>query len=269
MTYEDFKNSLNSRIFGDDLNYEILETVLKNPKRYIGLFRITNAKTKLIQNLTQSCEIKFGDFLEEILTNYIAEMRYENLNKNIGTDDENNTLNADQVFIKDGEIYLIEQKVRDDHDSTKKRGQYANLIKKIRCLKAKFPGQKINANMWFSDDSLKKNKRYYLGMIALNTDENVNISLFYGVEIFKNLFNRLDVWEELIRHLRQNKAERSNEILSVPDFDTSKEIRNTLLRIKENKPRLIQNLLSNRPEFVELRTELFSSGQNLQGLQNE
>lgn len=59
MTYEDFKNSLNSRIFGDDLNHEILETVLKNPKRYIGLFRITNAKTKLIQNLTQSCEIKF------------------------------------------------------------------------------------------------------------------------------------------------------------------------------------------------------------------
>lgn len=59
MTYEDFKNGLNSRIFRDDLNYEILETVLKNPKRYIGLFRITNAKTKLIQNLTQSCEIKF------------------------------------------------------------------------------------------------------------------------------------------------------------------------------------------------------------------
>lgn len=70
------------------MNYEILKTVLENPKRYIGLFRITNAKTKLIQNLTQSCEIKFGDFLEEILTSYIAEMNYENLDKNIGFDNE-------------------------------------------------------------------------------------------------------------------------------------------------------------------------------------
>ena len=66
MKYDIFKNKLDNRIFGDDLNYEILLTVLKNPKRYVGLFRITNAKTKLIQNLTQSCEIKFGDFLEEI-----------------------------------------------------------------------------------------------------------------------------------------------------------------------------------------------------------
>ena len=74
MTYEIFKDKLNTRIFGDDLNYEILETVLKNPKRYIGLFRVSNAKKKLIQNITQSCEIKFGDFKEEILTIYIADM---------------------------------------------------------------------------------------------------------------------------------------------------------------------------------------------------
>ena len=58
MTYENFATRLNARIFGQDLNYEILLTVLKNSERYIGLFRITNAKTKLIQNLTQSCEIK-------------------------------------------------------------------------------------------------------------------------------------------------------------------------------------------------------------------
>ena len=57
MTYEHFANKLNNRIFGKDLHYEILLTVLNNPKRYTGIFRITNAKTKLIQNTTQSCEI--------------------------------------------------------------------------------------------------------------------------------------------------------------------------------------------------------------------
>lgn len=266
MTYDNFKNSLNGRIFGDDLNYEILETVLKNPKRYIGLFRITNAKTKLIQNLTQSCEIKFGDFLEEILTKYIEEMGYKNLDKNIGKDEEGNALSADQVFEKDDKIYLIEQKVRDDHDSTKKRGQYANLIKKIRCLKTKFPNQEIDASMWFSDDSLKKNKNYYLEEISHNTDSVVTISLFYGKEIFKILFNREDIWNELVTHLKQNKAERSNEILSIPDFDTSDEILKALHKLKVKCPKLIKELTSNKPDFVEIRKELFPTGKNLQGL---
>lgn len=114
MTYEHFKQKLNNRIFGEDLNYEILATVLSNPRRYTGLFRITNAKTKLIQNLTQSCEIKFGDFLKEILSEYIAEMGFTCLDKNIGADENGARLNADQVFRDEKRIYLIEQKVRDD-----------------------------------------------------------------------------------------------------------------------------------------------------------
>ncbi|EEU4949711.1 restriction endonuclease, partial [Campylobacter jejuni] len=169
MTYQNFKNKLDTKIFGEDLNYEILLTVLNNPKRYIGLFRITNAKTKLIQNITQSCEIKFGDFIEEILSEYIIEMGYKALDKNIGFDEENNKLNADQVFNDEHNIYLIEQKIRDDHDSTKKRGQYANLIKKIKALKQKFSNYRIIACMWFSDDSLKKNKKFYEEQINNNT----------------------------------------------------------------------------------------------------
>ena len=179
MTYDYFKQKLQYGVFGEDLAYEILLTVLNNPKRYIGLFRITNAKTKLIQNITQSCEIKFGDFLEDILTEYIAEMGYQNLSKNIGIDENGDRLNADQVFSDAKNIYLIEQKIRDDHDSTKKRGQYANLIKKIKTLKQAFPQQKIITAMWFSDDSLKKNYKYYKEQILNNTDSMVEINIFY------------------------------------------------------------------------------------------
>ncbi|MCX2682645.1 restriction endonuclease [Campylobacter sp. MIT 21-1685] len=141
MKYELFNKKLHSKIFGDDLQYEIVLNVLKNPKRYTGLFRITNTKTKLIQNLTQSCEIKFGDFIQEILTAYIQEMGYENLDKNIGVDENSNRLNANQIFTRDDN--LIEQKIRDDHDSTKKRDQYANLIKKIKALKQNFLNKRI------------------------------------------------------------------------------------------------------------------------------
>ncbi|EHN6915509.1 restriction endonuclease [Campylobacter jejuni] len=266
MTYQNFKNKLDTKIFGEDLNYEILLTVLNNPKRYTGLFRITNAKTKLIQNITQSCEIKFGDFIEEILSEYIIEMGYKALDKNIGFDEENNKLNADQIFNDEHNIYLIEQKIRDDHDSTKKRGQYANLIKKIKALKQKFSNYRIIACMWFSDDSLKKNKKFYEEQINNNTDEKVDIFIFYGKELFENLFQRIDIYNELISHLKKNKQERSKDILNVPDFDISEEIKNALLKTKKNYPKLIQKLLSNKEEFIELRKELFPTGKNLKGL---
>ena len=268
MTYEYFKSKLDSKIFGSNLHYEILLTVLNNPKRYIGLFRITNAKTKLIQNVTQSCEIKFGDFIEDILTEYISDMGYTNLDKNIGYDDDDNRLSADQIFTKDNIIYLIEQKIRDDHDSTKKRGQYANLIKKIRLLKAKYPQQKIIASMWFSDESLSKNKKFYLEQVANNTDEMVEIHIFYGGAIFESLFDRLDIWNELISHLKQNKQERCKDILNIPDFDTSKEIKEALFLVQKEYPKLIKNLLSNKQEFVELRKELFPTNHNLNFLKD-
>ena len=268
MTYENFKNRLNNKVFGEDLNYEILLTVLQNPKRYIGIFRITNAKTKLIQNVTQSCEIKFGDFIEEILTEYIKDMGYSNIDKNIGVDENGNRLSAEQIFQKDDTIYLIEQKIRDDHDSTKKRGQYANLIKKIKVLKKQYPKYKIIVSMWFSDDGLKKNRKYYLEQIEYNTDEQVEIHVFYGKELFENIFKRIDIWNELVLHLQKHKQERSQEILNVPDFDTSKEIQMALFKVKNDYPNLIKKLLSDMPDYIELRKELFPMQHNLKELYN-
>lgn len=39
---------------------------------------------------------------------------------------------------------------------------------------------------------------------------------------FSNLFNRLDIWEEFIFHLEYIKNNSSNEVLNIPDFDTSR-----------------------------------------------
>lgn len=236
MQYRVFKAMLKAEVFGTDLNYQILQTVIENPKRYIGIFRITSAKTKLIQNITQSCEIKFGDFIENILTVYLADMGYENLNKNLGTDEEGNELSADQVFKKNSVVTLIEQKIRDDHDSTKKRGQYANFIKKIKKLKLLYPNSKIQGIMWFSDDLLKKNKKYYLEEIENNTDTMVQLNVFYGKELFLKYFKNLDYWNELVAHLTQYRKEECQHILNVPDFDTSVEMRKALIKMKEVEP---------------------------------
>ena len=263
-TYEYFVEKLNNKIKLDEsFCYDLLINVIKNPNRYIGIFRLTNPKTKLIQNVTQSHEIKFGDFMEEIVTEYISAMGYINLNKNIGTDEEGNTLSADQVFKKDDTIYLIEQKIRDDHDSTKKRGQFDNFKKKYSLLKSNYPYYKINATMWFIDDSLRKNKKYYLEQINKEHLDNIKLNIFYGGSLFNNIFNRNDVWKEICDYLSKNKEERSNDIINIPDFNSSQEINLAIQKLKNNEPKLYKKLISDKPEYIQLRKELFHSNINI------
>lgn len=266
MEYLQFKDKLEHRIITDDsFNYELLKTVIKNPKRYTGIFRLSNAKTKLIQNVTQSREIKFGDFMEDIVTDYIAIMGYTNLDKNIGNDEDGNALSADQVFKKGTEntVYLIEQKVRDDHDSTKKRGQFQNFKKKYMLLKRQFPNCKINATMWFIDDGLVKNKNYYISETVNNNVYGITQNILYGEELFTQIFKNVDVWKEICGYLKRNKQERSNEILTIPDFDTSIEMLEALKKVKTNDTNLYRKLISDKPEYIQLRAELFPTGKNL------
>ena len=263
-TYEFFVNKLNEKIKSDsDFYYELLQTVISTPNRYTGIFRLSNAKTKLIQNVTQSREIKFGDFMEDIVTLYIDKMGYTNLNKNIGTDEEGNPLNADQVFYDDNTVYLIEQKIRDDHDSTKKRGQYQNFKKKFSLLEKSYPNKRIVAVMWFIDSSLVKNKKYYNAECQKDAKANRELHVYYGETLFLSLFNRLDVWEEIVAYLQRNKVERSGDILVIPDFDTSDEMLHALRRLKIEKPKLYNKLISNKPEYIQLRAELFTNNINL------
>lgn len=265
MSYEEFKRKLDEKIKSDeDFYYELLVTVIKYPNRYTGIFRLSNAKTKLIQNVTQSREIKLGDFMEEIITDYIALIGNSNLDKNIGCDENGDALSADQVF-KDGDkVYLIEQKIRDDHDSTKKRGQYENFQKKYSLLKRLNSYARISATMWFIDDSMKKNKQYYISKADEEALQGVDIKILYGRELFTKVLNRPDAWDEICSYLKRNKQERSKEILNIPDFDTSEEIHKAIVKLRKEEPKLYEKLISDKPEYVQLRSELFPTGYNLE-----
>ncbi len=201
LTYEFFVGKLNEKIKSDaDFCYELLKNVIDNPHRYTGIFRLSNAKTKLIQNVTQSREIKFGDFMEDIVTIYIDKMGYHNLEKRIGTDENGDALNADQVFLGGDTVYLIEQKIRDDHDSTKKRGQYSNFKKKFSLLERLYPDKKINATMWFIDGSLVKNKNYYISESSKDITAKRQLNIMYGESLFASLFRLLEWIDEQTRY---------------------------------------------------------------------
>ena len=267
LSYDDFVKRLNTKIkSGDDFYLNLLETIIDNPARYSGIFRLSNAKTKLIQNVTQSREIKFGDFLEEIVTTYLGLLGCSNLDKEIGCDENGDRLSADQVFMKDDAIFLVEQKVRDDHDSTKKRGQFNNFIKKVLILQQKYPNKHLIASMWFIDDAIKKNRKYYQEEIDKCSYQNTELFLHYGSNFFKLFDDGNEVWKELSSHLIRYKLESSDEVLSVPDFGTSDEIYNALLQLPE---KYWKKLLSSKKPYVFLRKEIFSSGDNLIKAQKE
>ena len=128
LEYNTFINKLNETLF-EGSSADLLNKIVSSPDRYVGIFRPTKPKTKLIQNITQSHEIKFGDALENIFEDYFRALGFEMLPKRLYAREtkDNKDYDIDQLFKKENIIYLIEQKVRDDHDSTKKVGQFSNF----------------------------------------------------------------------------------------------------------------------------------------------
>lgn len=262
ITYEEFCDLLSKHIqTGEDFYLSLLKTVIDNPSRYCGLFRLSNAKTKLIQNTTQSQEIKFGDLIEEVITEYLSRLGYQNFEKNLGIDSNGDELNVDQYFTDGEKLYIVEMKIRDDHDSTKKRGQYSNFRKKINLVREKNPNKRIDASMWFVDDSLHKNRNYYKAQMNNENYVNCDLHLYYGKEFFDSLINGSEAWAELIDILTRYRLDNSAVDVEVPDFGSSSEIYTALLQLPNN---YWKKLMSNRGQFVLLRQELFSGGNNLE-----
>lgn len=262
ITYDEFCDLLVKHIqTGQDFYESLLINVIENPSRYCGLFRLSNAKMKLMQNVTQSNEIKFGDIIEELTTEYIERLGYKNFDKNLGRDANGDELNVDQYFTDGSIIYMVEMKIRDDHDSTKKRGQYANFQKKIKLIQSKNRGKHIDASMWFVDNGLIKNKNYYREEMSKEHFDNCSLHLYYGGEFFNSLKNGSTAWKELTSILTEYRVENAKNEVEIPDFGSSVQIYRALVDLA---PKHWNKLNSDDYQYVLLRKELFSSGDNIE-----
>ena len=79
----------------------------KYPQRYIGLFRPIKPKAKLLQNLLQSHEIRFGDAFENLIEEYLSELGYELLNNSLDYGNSEK-LNIDQFFRNNDNYFFVE-----------------------------------------------------------------------------------------------------------------------------------------------------------------
>lgn len=249
LDYEYFKDCLNSKLFEDSYS-DLLRKIAENPERYIGLFRPTKPKTKLIQNITQSHEIRFGDALEFIFERYFEASGFRIHTKRFRTIDDTE-LSIDQLFSNGNTLYMIEQKVRDDHDSTKKVGQFDNFENKYFALSQRYPNYEILPFMWFIDDSLEKNRKYYLSrMQSMSKDYGCQPQLFYGGQLFSQVEDfDVEIWYETLDYLEQWKA-------TLPDmpeinFDNNAEV--VFEEVKDLPPIIYRKLFNN----LEIRRQIF------------
>lgn len=71
-----FEQILNQHIFSPEEKAILLRKIAARPDRYVGVFRSTAPRLKLFQNLLQSREIRFGDRMEEVISELLAEQGF-------------------------------------------------------------------------------------------------------------------------------------------------------------------------------------------------
>ncbi|GHT16529.1 hypothetical protein AGMMS49573_06480 [Endomicrobiia bacterium] len=82
MNFNKFKEILNGEVF-ERSKSDLLEKISYKPERYVGLFRPTKSKAKILQNLLQSQEIEFGDAFEKLIESYLIENGFIIIQKKI------------------------------------------------------------------------------------------------------------------------------------------------------------------------------------------
>ena len=263
MNYKKFCTILNKHIFEGEKK-ELLQKIADKPERFIGLFRPTKPRTKVLQHLLQSHEIKFGDAIEEIVSELLVGWGYKVLPKVIIPDssDTRRTLDIDQYFTSAKIYYFIEQKVRDDHDSTKKRGQINNFETKLEFLYRKHKSN-LRGIMYFIDPDLIKNKNYYLEQLSKMTETyGVELKLFYGKELFER-FNKSEVWNVIIKWLVQWKE----GLPELPEINFDKEPEESFEEIKNLEIRFWRKIFENEKLWKEgIVKAIFQEGKTLKML---
>lgn len=265
LDYDYFKAQLNSKLFEDSYS-DLLRKIAENPERYIGLFRPTKPKTKLIQNITQSHEIRFGDALEYIFERYFEAYGFRMHTKRFRTA-EGTELSIDQLFSHGNTLYMIEQKVRDDHDSTKKVGQFDNFENKYFALTQRYDSYMIVPIMWFIDDSLTKNRNYYQGRItSMSNDYGCSPLLFYGEKMFASYGGVPDfdgeIWQEILSYLERWKG----TLPDMPEINFDNEATTVFEEIKDLPPLVYRKLFGNEDIIRQIFPIIFPEGTVLEML---
>jgi hypothetical protein len=255
--YQEFSQIFNKHIFEGEKN-ELLKKIIERPERFLGLFRPSKPGIKILQHLLQSHEIKFGNAIEELLEVILKDLGFTILPKLLSTVD-GTKLSIDHFFTDGKSYYFIEQKIRDDHDSTKKRGQIGNFQAKLEQI-MKIYKKKIIGIMYFVDPDLVKNKNYYSSQLSRLTKlYKVQLYLFYGEELF-NYLRSPYYWNALLEWLVKWKE----NLPELPEINFDIDPQESFDELKDLENKYWEKLLENEKLWeAGIIKALFKTGDTL------
>ena len=269
-TYEEFAQILDNHLREKQIE-RVLKALAETPQRFTGEFRPSTPREKLIQYIIQSREIKFGDACEEVISEILSKSGYFELPKVLESD-SGDKLECDLLFESPDHlsVLLVEQKMRDDHDSTKRAGQFSNFEQKIRACCSRYDKHDIHAIMYFVDPSQTKNKKYYdkeCSELKASLPSNTTLSVLYGKEFFDHLTNCISPpcidWATLVGWLKQWKSTARSDALQLVELEKQENLQK-LIEIANAHPELISKIARNQLLWTEsLIRGLFPTGNGL------
>lgn len=239
----------NEKLFREILTSEpedFLLKVCKNYKRIGTNFQVVSFEDKLKQYHSTSMGILLGNALEVIIREYLVDKGAILL-----PEDYVRGMKCDQIFSFCGKIVLIEQKIRDDHDSTKKRGQVLNYVSKKDQINE--INEEVKSTMWFIDPFFQKNQKFYR--------EEIGDELLYGEEIelfFKEVFQD-DRCKGFFKELENFVAKQRETLVSLNLVDAT-------VDYKELTPRELLDILSDEYNKEGIAKHLFGGAIPYEGI---
>lgn len=149
MTYKEFEEIVSNSIYLN-MREKVVKSIISNPERFSGGFRLTSGLLRVQSFALASAEISYADGINRVISRIIG-----------------SEYGAGVHLIKNKTVLT---KMRDDHDS----GKRSSLL----IAPCDF--------VWFLDDRFKKNKDYYGDRAVYGADMFTKLSMS-GVEDFKEL----------------------------------------------------------------------------------
>jgi hypothetical protein len=175
-----------------------LEKLADSPERLVGILHANSFELGSITSFGISRNNSFGNALEKIFRKIVENNGWDSKITSYKLSDHEiiisgkTSISVDHVFCKGGTVVFIEQKIRDDHDTSKWSGQWNNFKDKLESLVKIYSDKEVVGVMWMIDSSLTRNKENYKRSIESLTDNYQNKALLvYGNEI-DDVFNKFE-----------------------------------------------------------------------------
>lgn len=196
-------------------------------------------------------QIAFGNETENALATVFQSLdKVKLLDRNVTfmKYDRQKSAVIDHVLDTVGPILVLEQKLKDNHDSTKNMGQFDDLMAKTKTIKSKYPGRTVIPVMYFLTDVQKGARKQLSNLMSANGG-----LVCYGKELFDRFFpaEADSAWEILdkeISELQRKDVTRLNydeqEVISqvLNDVVGNKRASNRIRKIL-NDPVFSNNIL--------------------------